>query len=90
MTDVCKTGYNAQAVDACAKSKDAVSVSTLGWVFTGVGAALLGTGFVLMLGDHGSSDAPHDAGTPATGKAKVDVVPQVGLRGGGLDLRVTF
>jgi hypothetical protein len=90
VTDVCKTGVNAQAVDACQKSKDAVSVSTLGWVFTGVGAALVATGFVLMLGDHGSSETPRDAATPASGKAKVDVVPEVGLRGGGLDLRVTF
>jgi len=90
VTDVCSTGYNSQAVDACAKSKDAVTVSTLGWVFAGVGAALVGTGFVLMLGDHGSSDAPHDATTPPTGKAKVDVVPLVGTRGGAVDLRVTF
>jgi hypothetical protein len=90
VTDVCKTGLNASAVDACQKSKDAVSVSTLGWVFAGVGAALVGTGFVLMLGDHGSSDSPRDATTPPSGKAKVDLVPLVGTRGGGLDLRVTF
>jgi len=90
VTDVCKTGYNAQAVDACQKSKDAITSSELGWTFAAVGAALVGTGFVLMLGDHGSSDAPRDATTPATGKPKVDVVPLVGTRGGALDLRVTF
>jgi len=40
--------------------------------------------------DHGSSDAPRDATTPPSGKAKVDVVPMVGARGGALDFRVTF
>jgi hypothetical protein len=90
VTDVCKTGYNSQAVDACAKGKDAVTVSSLGWTFAGVGAALVATGFVLMVTDHGSSDAPRDATTPPSGKAKVDVVPLVGVRGGALDFRVTF
>jgi hypothetical protein len=90
VTDVCKTGYNAAAVDACAKSKDAITASSLGWTFAGVGAALVATGFVLMVTDHGSSDSPRDTTTGATAKPKVDVVPLMGTRGGGLDLRVTF
>jgi hypothetical protein len=88
--DVCKAEVNSYAVDACQKSKDAITASTLGWVFAGVGAALVGTGFVLMLGDHGSSDSPHDSAAPAAAKPRVDVLPLVGSRGGALDLRVTF
>ncbi|HEY3819824.1 MAG TPA: hypothetical protein VGL81_21810 [Polyangiaceae bacterium] len=90
VTDVCKTGINPQAVDACQKSKDAVTASALGWTFAGVGAALVVTGFVLMVSDHGSSDSPRDASTTGSDKPKVDVVPFVGTRGGALDLRVTF
>jgi hypothetical protein len=90
VTDVCKTGINPQAVDACQKSKDAVTVSSLGWTFAGVGAALVATGFVLMVTDHGSSDSSRDATTPPAAKTKVDVVPLMGSRGGGVDLRVTF
>jgi hypothetical protein len=86
VTDVCTTEVNAQALDACSKSKNALSVSTLGWVFGGVGAALVGTGFVLMLGDHGSSDSA----TPATAKPHVQVVPVLGTRGGAVGVNVTF
>jgi hypothetical protein len=90
VTDVCKTEINPAAVDACQKSKDAITASSLGWTFAGVGAALVGTGFVLMLGDHGSSDSSRDTTAGATAKPKVDVVPLMGTRGGALDLRVTF
>lgn len=90
VTDVCATELSPAAIDACHKSKDAVTVSTLGWVFAGVGAALVGTGFVLMLGDHGSSDSGHDATTPAAQRHRVQVTPVVGTRGGAIDLRVSF
>jgi hypothetical protein len=89
VTDVCAAEVNQFAQDACHKSKDAVTASTLAWVFGGAGAALLGTGLVLMMTDHGSSEPGHDAGTAAS-KPRVDVLPLVGARGGAVDVRVTF
>ena len=53
-----------------------------------IGAALLGTGFVLMRGGHGASGSHHDGVAPA--KSCVAVLPLLGTRGGALDLRVTF
>jgi hypothetical protein len=88
VTDVCETEVNGAAVDACAKGRNAVTVSRLGWVFTGAGAALLATGFVLMRMGHGANDSRHDGSTPA--KSRVAVLPLIGTRGGALDLRVTF
>jgi hypothetical protein len=83
---VCTDGVNASAVDACQKSKDALTVSTLAWVFTGVGVALAGTGIYLLASDGGSSE-PHE---PGVGKPKLQVVPAIGTRGGAVDLRITF
>lgn len=91
ITDVCANQVNAAAQDACHKSKDAQSVSTLAWVFGGAGAALVGVGVVMLLTDHGTSTELPDAATPAAkAKPKLDVVPAIGLNGGGVDLRVTF
>jgi hypothetical protein len=89
VTDVCATEVNASAVDACRRSKNAVAVSTVGWIFAGVGAALVGTGVVLMLGEHGSSDARKGA-TDARAKPRVELLPWLGAREGAVDLRVTF
>ena len=44
VTDVCANPTNATEQDACTRSKDASSKSTLGWVFLGVGATFAGTG----------------------------------------------
>ncbi|HEY6463702.1 MAG TPA: PEGA domain-containing protein [Polyangiaceae bacterium] len=91
INDVCASEINASAVDACKRSKDAVTVSTLGWVFGGAGLALVGTGIVLLVTGHGSGDSGHDAGTTArSNKPQVDVLPMVGTRSGVVDLRVTF
>ncbi len=92
VSDVCTTAVNASAQDACQKSKDAVNASTLAWVFGGAGAALLGTGIVLLVMDHGSSETPSGSAsaTRAAPKRAFDVVPSMGPRGGGIDLRVTF
>jgi hypothetical protein len=90
VTDVCATEVNSFAQDACRRSKDAVTASTIAWVLGGAGAALIGTGLVLVLTDRGSSE-PHDATTPAAKqRPRVDVLPFVGARGGTVDLRVTF
>jgi hypothetical protein len=89
VTDVCATEVNSFAQDACRRSKDAVTASTLAWILGGAGVALVGTGLVLALTDKGSSES-HDATTPAARRPRVDVLPVVGARGGKLDLRVTF
>ncbi len=80
------------AQDACQKSNAASSASTMGWVFTGVGAALVGTGLVLLLTDPGtrSTTEPAQAILRTPPRPRLDVLPTVGPRGGMLDLRVTF
>jgi hypothetical protein len=87
VTNVCTTEVNSAALDACHRSRDAVVVSRLGWVFAGVGAALLGTGIYLMPGGQRSS-SPRGGSIPA--KPRVALFPILGTRGGALDLRVTF
>jgi hypothetical protein len=89
ISDVCATEINPSAVDACHKSKDALTVSTLAWVFTGVGAVLVGTGVYMLASDGGSSESGHEP-PPPVGKPKLQVVPAIGTRGGAVDLRVTF
>jgi hypothetical protein len=83
--DVCANQENTYAVDACRKSHDAVTVSTLAWAFGAGGAALLGAGIVLLVTDHGSSE-----GVRAQAPRRVQITPHVGARGGRLDLRLDF
>ena len=64
--DVCANEINSAAEDACRKEQDAVTASTLGWVFGGIGAVLIGSGTVLLLTDH-SSSSEGAAATPTTG-----------------------
>jgi len=90
VTDVCATEVNQPAEDACKKSKDATSVSALGWTFGIVGAGLVGTGVILLLTDHSSTEAPPPADARYAPKPKFDVVPAVGPKGGSVGLRVTF
>jgi hypothetical protein len=88
--DVCQNGSNTAAVDACRRSKDATTVSTLGWVFGGLGAGLVGTGVILLLTDHSSTENPPTSAKRTAPKPKVDVLPAIGPLGGTVDLRVTF
>ena len=90
VTDVCTTQINHYAQDACNKSKDAQSVSTLGWVFGGLGAAVLGTGIVLLLTDHSSTESDGSSAAKLVQKPKLDVLPAVGPQGGSVNLSVTF
>jgi hypothetical protein len=84
--DVCANPQvNQYAVDACHRSQDAVTVSTLAWGFGAGGAALLGTGLVLLVTDHGPSEASRAGRAP-----RMQVLPLLGARGGRLDLRVQF
>jgi hypothetical protein len=81
----------AAALDACNKSKDAVTVSTLGWIFAGAGAVLVGTGIVLVTSDHGSSEATRAAGAPPTQRAAaIRVLPAIGPHAGSVHLRIEF
>jgi hypothetical protein len=86
VTDVC--AYQSQpAKDACDKSNDAKTVSTLGWIFGGVGAVLVGTGVVLITSGHGSEARRDVSSTP---RPTVQVLPEVGPRAGSLTVRVQF
>jgi hypothetical protein len=90
VSDVCANEVNSYAVDACKRSKDAVTVSTLGWVFGGVGAVLVGTGIWLVTTDHPSTEGSRDGAARANPKPSFDVLPLVGTRGGSVDLRMKF
>ncbi len=62
VTDVCNPGMLDDAAvlaaaDACKQSHNASSAVKFGWIFTGIGAVLAGTGIWLVVGDH-SNDAP--------------------------------
>jgi hypothetical protein len=88
VTDVC-TDPSQAAQDACSKSKDASSASTLGWIFGAAGAALAGTGAFLIATDSLSDSGPHPV-AGASSFAAVAIVPAVTLRSGSLNLRVQF
>ncbi|HEY8090668.1 MAG TPA: hypothetical protein VIF09_22555, partial [Polyangiaceae bacterium] len=90
VTDVCADEVNSAALDACHRSKDATTVSTLGWVFGAAGVALATTGIVLLVTGHDSSDGGRDAVTAGPSKPRVDILPMIGTRAGVVDLRVTF
>jgi hypothetical protein len=89
VTDVCTDQVDALARDACARSKDAVTASTLGWIFVGVGAAFVGTGIWLI-----ATDTPKDAVSGSVRRsiprAGFDVLPTIGARGGAVDVLLTF
>ena len=70
---------------ACTTLNGAKTARTLSVVFYGVAAVLGGTGAVLLLTDHSSSD---DAS--ASKKSAWHVVPNVGPRGGSVDFGLTF
>jgi hypothetical protein len=80
----------AAADDACKKSNDAVRASTVGIVFGSIGAALLGTGLYLMFTDHDAEPTTEKGGAAAAPKPRVDVLPIVGVRGGAVQVQVTF
>jgi hypothetical protein len=91
VNDVCSYSSSA-AQDACTKSKDAVSVSTLGWIFAGAGAVLVGTGIVLITTDHGPAETSSSAASRslANTTTAVRLLPSVGPRAGSLQLRLDF
>jgi hypothetical protein len=90
VTDVCADVTRLQAVDACSKSKDAVTASTVAWIFAGVGAALAGTGVWLIATDHGTPNTPSSELALAVRAPRLEFLPSIEPRAGRLDVRVTF
>ena len=68
--DACTTQVNNFAVDACKTSNDAVTASTAAWLATGVGAAFVLTGVLLLATDKSSNEPPPEAAT----RSHVDLV----------------
>jgi len=93
VTDVCSVmgqppSVMSAAQDACSKNSNATGASTGAWIFGGLGAALVGTGVVLLVTDPGHPDVTEPA--QAMARPRVEVVPSVGPRLGVLGLRLTF
>jgi hypothetical protein len=88
VADVCAQPVNPSAEDACERSKDSRTVSTLGWVFAAVGAVALGTGAWLIAGE--SDDKPRQSRSATPARTAVDLVPSFDANRRELDLRVTF
>jgi hypothetical protein len=77
------------AADACKRSNDAVTHSTIFWITTGVGAALVGTGLYLLWTDHSGEESPRPEGPQAV-KPRIDVVPSIGMNAGQVSVLVTY
>ncbi|MDP9001137.1 MAG: hypothetical protein M3O46_13635 [Myxococcota bacterium] len=90
VTDVCADSIDPAARDACNRGRDAVTASTLGWVFAGAGAALVGTGVWLILADHGAAGESDDHAPRASSGSRFQLLPSLGARAGSVRLRVTF
>lgn len=88
--DACKTQDTPQAQQLCQTSHTVTTDYTVAWILGGAGAAVLGTGLLLLLTDHsGNSEAPA-AEQPPQAKPRLDVIPQVGTTGASVGLRLTF
>jgi hypothetical protein len=86
--DACQTQDTTQAQQLCQTSHTVTTDYTLGWILGGAGAAVLGTGLLLLVTDHSGEEPP--AEQPPQAKPKLDVIPQVGTTGANVALRVTF
>lgn len=95
VTDVCSQPVNAAAVDACEKSRNAQTVSTLGWIFAAVGAAAAGTGVWLVVSDVPEStvkpaEAAGDRPRREASGPQVELLPIFGVHDRALEMRVRF
>jgi hypothetical protein len=88
VADVCARPVNPSAEDACERSQDSRTVSTLGWVFAAVGAVALGTGAWLVAGE--SDDKPRQSRSLPPARTDIELVPSIDAHVRALDLRVTF
>jgi hypothetical protein len=94
ITDACSVTdgglpYYAAAKNACNASEDAKSHSALAWGLGLGGLAVAGTGVVLLLTDHGSTDASSGS-LPAAHVGRFAVTPMLGPQGGGMRLKLNF
>jgi hypothetical protein len=89
VTDVCAEPVNAAAQDACNRSKDAAAEAALGWIFAGVGAVLVGTG-VWLLATDGAKTQPAAEESRGQPSPRLELLPSLGRRETGVDVRVTF
>jgi hypothetical protein len=89
VTDVCND-MSSTAQDACAKSKDATTRSTLGWIFGGAGIALGGLGVWLITSDHSSGDAALGSTARSRTGTTIGFVPSFGPHGAAANVRVGF
>ncbi|HEX8792469.1 MAG TPA: hypothetical protein VF765_16080 [Polyangiaceae bacterium] len=88
--DACATQDTPDAQQLCQTSHTVQTDYTLGWVLGGAGAAVLGTGLLLLVTDHSTKDEAPAAEQPPQAKPRLDVIPQVGATGASMGLRVTF
>jgi len=87
--DACQTQDSTQAQQLCQTSHTVTTDYTLAWILGGAGAAVLGTGLLLLVTDHPTKDEAPGA-EPPQAKPRLDVVPQVGTTGATVGLRLTF
>jgi hypothetical protein len=88
--DACQRLGNANEKDLCDTSHTVTTDYTLGWILGGLGAAVLGTGVVLLMTDESTKDESPAAGRAPQAKPRLDVIPQVGATGASMGLRLTF
>lgn len=74
--------------EACSLNKDAKTLSLIAWTAGGVGAAMIGTGVVLLV-TGGKGDAPTRGAAPAP-KSAWSVTPTMGPREGMLRVGLSF
>jgi hypothetical protein len=88
--DACQRLGDQNEKDLCDTSKTVTTDYTIGWILGGAGAAVLGTGLLLLVTDHSSKEGGPAAEQPPQAKPRFEVVPQVGARSASMGLRVTF
>lgn len=88
--DACQTQDTTQAQQLCQTSHTVTTDYTLAWVLGGAGAAVLGTGLILLVTDHSTKDEAPGAEQPPQAKPRLEVIPQVGATGASMGLRLTF
>jgi hypothetical protein len=88
--DACQTQDSPQAQQLCQTSHTVTTDYTLAWILGGAGAAVLGTGVLLLMTDHSTKDEAPAAGQSPQAKPRLDVIPQVGATSASVGLRLTF
>jgi hypothetical protein len=88
--DACQTQDTTEAQQLCETSHTVQTDYTLGWILGGAGAAVLGTGLLLLVTDHSTKDEAPAAEQPPQAKPRLDLIPQVGATGASMGLRLTF